>query len=257
MKRSTWTRGSTGGTNPRKGGIREKVTFNAAYDGQRMIGHLFLPGRPSPPFATVIYYPSGAAFGMQSSDNLGPEILDFLMASGRAVFVSTFLSTFERRDGFDLGHVKKNVWRDHCLKWSQDLGVSIDYLETRSDIDKDKLAFYGFSQGGIVGPVLLAMEPRIKAAVLEAGGFLGGGLTGNLAPEADPFHFAPRVKIPVLMLNGRYDILRRPEEEQDQLFRWLGTPPENKFRKIYETDHHAPRLERIKEVTAFLDKHLR
>jgi dienelactone hydrolase len=221
-----------------------------------MIGHLFLPRRPSPPFATVIYYPSGAAFGMQSSDNLGPEILDFLMAGGRAVFYPTFLSTFERRDGFNLGQVKKNVWRDHCLKWSQDLGVSIDYLETRSDIDKDKLAFYGFSQGGIVGPVLLAMEPRIKAAVLEAGGFLGGGLTSNLAPEADPFNFAPRVKIPVLMLNGRYDILRRPEEEQDQLFRWLGTPPENKFRKIYETDHHAPRLERIKEVTAFLDKYL-
>ena len=70
-------------------------------------------------------------------------------------------------------------------------------------------------------------------------------------------HFAPRVKIPVLMLNGRYDILRRVEEGQDQLWKRLGAPPENKVRKIYETDHHAPRLERIKEVTAFLDKHLK
>jgi hypothetical protein len=59
-----------------------------------------------------------------------------------------------------------------------------------------------------------------------------------------------------LMLNGRYDFARRVEEGQNLLYENLGTPRENILRKTYETDHDAPRLERIKEVTAFLDKYL-
>ena len=31
--------------------------------------------------------------------------------------------------------------------WSRDLGRAIDYLETRSDIDRTRLAFYGVSAG--------------------------------------------------------------------------------------------------------------
>jgi formylglycine-generating enzyme required for sulfatase activity len=237
--------------------IKEKISFDVAYDNLRMTGYLFLPKKGAPPFATVIYYPSGTAFFSSSSENIGPEMLDFLLVRGRAVFYPVFLSTYERRDGYAMFSKNRNPWRDHCFKWSQDLGRSIDYLETRAELNKDKFAFYGVSLGGIVGPVLLAVEPRIEVGILEAGGFVPGSMSSMLAPEDDPFNFAPRVKIPVLMLNGRYDILRRMEEGQAQLFKCLGTPPENKARKIYDTDHHAPRLERIKEVTAFLDKYLK
>ena len=34
-----------------------------------------------------------------------------------------------------------NLYRDHVVDWSKDLGRSIDYLETRPDIDRSKLAF--------------------------------------------------------------------------------------------------------------------
>ena len=37
------------------------------------------------------------------------------------------------------------------LQWSKDLGRSIDYLETRSDIDVHKLAYYGVSLGAAMG----------------------------------------------------------------------------------------------------------
>ncbi len=241
---------------PTENWTREKITFNSGRGTQRMTGYLFLPKAGTPPFATVIYQPSGLAFSIPSSDNLGPEILNFLLVRGRAVFYPVFLSTYERRDDFNLNNFTRGGWRDHCFQWSQDLGASLDYLETRPEINKDQLAYYGYSWGGLVGPILLAVEPRIKAAILEAGGFMGGSDSLLLAPEADPFNFAPRVRVPILMLNGRYDISRRMEEGQDQLFRRLGTPPDNKFWKVYETDHHAPRLERIKEVTAFLDKYL-
>jgi formylglycine-generating enzyme required for sulfatase activity/dienelactone hydrolase len=236
--------------------IREKTTFSAAYDGQRMAGYLFLPKKGRPPFQTVIYSPGGGAFFVSSSENLGPGILDFLPVDGRAVFCPIFLSTYERQDGFNSNNFDRNSWKDHCLRWSRDLGRSIDYLQTRAEIDKDRLAYYGYSQGSIIGPILLAVEPRIKAAIFEAGGFLSGGYSRMFAPEADPFNFTPRVKIPLLMLNGGYDFVHHVEGGLNPFIRFLGTPPEHQVRRVYETDHQAPRLERIKETTAFLNKYL-
>ena len=237
--------------------IREKISFSAAYDNQRITGYLFLPKKGAPPYETVIYFPGGDKFYVPSSEDIGPEILTFLLVDGRAVFYPVFLSTFERRDGFEFPSFRnKNLLRDHYLKWSRDLGRSIDYLETRAEINLDKLAYAGYSLGGVVGPVLLAVEPRIKVGIFEAGGFLTGTWCKEQAPEADPFNFAPRVNIPILMLNGKYDFLRRFEEGQNLLYEFLGTPRENIVRKTYETDHDAPRLERFREVTAFLDKYL-
>jgi len=237
--------------------ISEKISYNTAYDNQRMAGYLFLPKKGAPPFETVIYFPSAAVWYIASSKGLVPDVTDFLLVGGRAVFIPVFLSAYERRDGFDFPSFRnKNSLRDHYLKWSQDLGRSIDYLETRPEINKEKLAFFGMSVGGVVGPVLLAVEPRIKVGILEAGGFVSGAWCWEQAPEADPFNFAPRVKIPILVLNGRYDFMRRVQEGQSLLLEYLGIPPENKVWKLYDTDHSPPRLERIKEVTAFLDKYL-
>jgi hypothetical protein len=42
-------------------------------------------------------------------------------------------------------------------------------------------------------------------------------------PEADPVNFAPRVKVPVLMLNGRFDFYGPTAISQEPLFRLLGT----------------------------------
>jgi eukaryotic-like serine/threonine-protein kinase len=237
--------------------ISEKISYNTAYDNQRMAGYLFLPKKGAPPFETVIYFPSAGVWYIASSKGLVPDVTDFLLVGGRAVFIPVFLSAYERRDGFNFPSFRnKNSLRDHYLKWSQDLGRSIDYLETRPEINKEKLAFFGMSVGGVVGPVLLAVEPRIKVGILEAGGFVSGAWCSEQAPETDPFNFAPRVKIPILMLNGRYDFMRRMQEGQSLLWEYLGTPPENKVWKLYDTDHSPPRLERIKEVSAFLDKYL-
>ena len=64
-----------------------------------------------------------------------------------------------------------NAYRDHVIDWSKDLGRSIDYLETRPDIDHSKLAYKGFSWGAAMGSVLPAVEDRIKACVLISPGF--------------------------------------------------------------------------------------
>jgi len=138
------------------------------------------------------------------------------------------------------------------IAWSKDLGRSIDYLETRPDIDASKIAYQGRSWGGAMGSVLPAVEDRIKACVLVVPGF---NLQKSL-PEVDELNFAPRVKVPVLMLNGRFDFVFPPQASQEPMFRLLGTPKQHKRHVVYDTGHNIPESELIKETLNWLDRYL-
>jgi dienelactone hydrolase len=237
---------------------REKVSFDAAYGGERVIAHLFLPKNVAPPFQTVVYFPGAGAL---LSDRFNASIWfegdrDFFVKSGRAVLAPIYKGTFERRDGVKPGGPPGNppaLWRDHVIMWSKDLSRSLDYLETRKDIDNTKTAYFGFSLGGAVAPVLLAMEPRFKAAILSSGGLH----FQRALPEADGTNFVTRVKTPVLMLNGRYDSLFPVESSQLAIFRRLGTPDKDKKHVIYEGGHGGlPHAEEVRETLDWLDKYL-
>jgi dienelactone hydrolase len=50
----------------------------------------------------------------------------------------------------------------------KDLRRSIDYLETRQDIDISKLTYYGMSWGGWQGMIITAIEDRLVTSILLA-----------------------------------------------------------------------------------------
>ncbi|MGB6033232.1 MAG: bifunctional serine/threonine-protein kinase/formylglycine-generating enzyme family protein, partial [Bacteroidota bacterium] len=52
------------------GWIREKISFDAAYGGERVLAYLFLPANTQPPYQTVIYFPGSASTWMTSSQDL-------------------------------------------------------------------------------------------------------------------------------------------------------------------------------------------
>jgi serine/threonine protein kinase len=92
-------------------------------------------------------------------------------------------------------------YRDRVIQWAKDLGRSIDYLETRPDIDITRLGFYGYSWGACMGAILPAVDSRLKVNVL-----MGPGLyLEETRPEVDQINFAPRVTIPTLIVDGRDD----------------------------------------------------
>src|SRR5262249_19668523 len=66
----------------------------------------------------------------------------------------------------------------------------------------------------------------------------------------------PRVKAPVLMLNGRFDYIFPTATCQEPMFRFLGTSPEHKRRVVYDTAHDIPRPEAIKESLDWLDRYI-
>ncbi len=45
----------------------EKITFDSAYGGERIIAYLFLPRKVSPPFQVVVHFPGASAVHMRSS----------------------------------------------------------------------------------------------------------------------------------------------------------------------------------------------
>ena len=236
--------------------IKEKVSFDAAYGGERVPAYLFLPKSGQPPYQTVVYFPGSNAIDMRSSDkneSLRVSNFDFIMKSGRALLFPIYKGTYERGDGQASSIPDEtNSYKEHVIQWAKDLRRSVDYLETRSDIDSDQLAYYGFSWGGRLGGLMVAVAGRFKTAILYVAGFR----FQKQKPEVDPFHFVSRVRIPVLMLNGRYDSFFPHETSQIPMFKLLGTPEEHKRHLIYDTGHLIPRNQLIKESLEWLDRYL-
>ena len=76
-------------------------------------------------------------------------------------------------------------------------------------------------------------------------------------PERDPVHYLPRITIPVLMLNGRYDPGFTLEGSQKPMFRMLGTDAEHKKHSLSDSSHvAAPSPERIQETVSWFDRYL-
>ncbi len=212
-----------------------------------------VPKKAAAPLQTVVYFPGSFVIQARSSATAFPYQLDFILKSGRAIIYPVYKGTFER--GGDLRSDTPNTtssWRDHVIAWSKDLGRSIDYLETRPEIDRNKLCYFGFSWGGAMGAIMPAIESRLKVCVLQFGGF---NLQKTL-PEVDQLNFAPRVKQPVLLLSGRYDSVFPVETSQLPLFRLLGAPEEHKRHVVYDTAHSIPKNELIKETLDWLDRYL-
>lgn len=132
-----------------------------------------------------------------------------------------YKGTFERRG--DGGPEGPSAERDRDIQRFKDLARSIDYLETREDIDREKIAYYGFSWGAREGPTFTALEKRFRVSIL-----FGGGFDRRQRPaEVDPFHFAPRATTPALMINGRDDFRFPLELSQKPMFRALGAPEQD------------------------------
>ncbi|MCJ7487173.1 MAG: protein kinase [Candidatus Aminicenantes bacterium] len=238
-----------------EGWIHEKVVFDAAYGGEKVLAHLFLPKNAPPPFQTVIYFPGSASTWERSSWNIESfyeftMFLSFLVKNGRAVLYPVYKGTFERGNPAMTalhGGAPSYQYTEFLIQVVKDFRRSIDYLETRPDINSGKLAYYGMSWGGFLGAIIPAVEERLKASVL-----LGGGLVSAGRPEANEFNYVTLVRTPTLMLNGRYD--NALEAGINPMFDLLGTPDKNL--KLYDTNHIPPRNEFVKETLAWLDKYL-
>ncbi len=174
--------------------------------------------------------------------------LDFILKNGRAVALPVMDGIFERRlpSYPDWGTI---AGRDLVIQQMKDMRRAIDYLQTRSDIDSEALAFYGWSWGGRLGAIALAVEPRLKVGILNQ-----AGLQHLKIPETSVLNYLRRVNVPVLQFNGIYDTDFRFETSAKPFFDRIGSADKNHVHGA--TGHFVPKATMIRETLDWLDKYL-
>jgi pimeloyl-ACP methyl ester carboxylesterase len=230
---------------------REKVRFQAPYGDEQIIAYLFLPKQGNAPYQCVLFVGSADILQAGSGARIYPA--RYILQSGRAMLYPILKYTLDRYSKVAADPIAQ---RDAVATWRKDLGASIDYLETRHDINAAKLAYMGGSLGSPLSPMLLFSEDRIKAAILLSAGLRPLGLL----PEADPVNFLPRMKFPTLMVTGKYDTILPVEIAQQPMFRKLGASAKDKRHVILPTGHGVQgpevRNQLAGEVLDWLDRYL-
>ena len=240
------------------GYVRQQIELDAAYNDERLTIFIFLPSGEnfSPPYQTVLFFPGSNDIYKTSYDELRLGSVEFVLRSGRALVYPVYKGTYKRKSELrsDVQNAS-NVYRDHTIAWSRDIGRAIDYLETRDDIDTERMAYLGFSWGAALGPIMTAIEQRFRTAIF----FVGGMMMQDVQPMSDPLNFLPRVTIPTFMFNGRYDSFFPVETSIQPFYDYLGTPDADKKLTITDSNHFVAAYSNnqlISEALDWLDKYL-
>ena len=88
------------------------------------------------------------------------ELADTLSRRGIAVL---------RLDDRGLGESRGDASKATTADFADDIRAAIAYLRTRPDIDPNRIALAGHSEGGIIAPMIAATDPKIHAIVILAG----------------------------------------------------------------------------------------
>ncbi len=228
---------------------RQLVTIDGEVGEERIELYLYLPEGPATRHQVVLFWPGAGPQFMDSMDDYDFP-LDFILRNGRAVALPVLNGTFKRR------LPEAPDWRTHAgrnlaVKEVREFRRMIDYLDTRPDIQSDKLAYFGKSWGGRMGAIVLSVEPRITVAVLNQAGINAGD-----DPDINVAHFLPRVGQPVLHFSGLYDTDFRFETSSKPFFERLGTPSADKKHVVEPTGHFVPRAIVKGETLDWLDRYL-
>lgn len=234
----------------------ERVSFDSSYSSDdRIIAHIYLPKNIKPPYQTVVWFQGAWCIRpVKSEGKLFPgRGQDFIMKSGRVLVIPILKGQWERSDGLRTWRSNESLeYADYLIKWTKDFRRTIDYLETREDIDPNKIGFMGTSWGAFNFPIIGAVEPRLKMSLCVI-----GGLSMTPArPEVDQISFIHRTKQPTLWLAGEFDPIFPYVESSQIAFNLLGTESSNKRFVQYPTGHNIPTHSLINESLDWLDKYL-
>lgn len=149
------------------------VLYKLSYSsvrGQRVPAYLAIPKEKVGEKMPVVVLMHGWNLFWGKNEDWVQEWIPLLTARGYAVLAPDHFMYGERKteEGFDEGSDRgPYYYRDWMCQTVVDLRRGIDYLESRPDMDMDRVAIFGGSLGGWIGSILTAVEPRIKTSVLS------------------------------------------------------------------------------------------
>lgn len=230
---------------------REKITFNGA-DNQRAIAYLYLPKNYPRPLQVINIVPAGdVANGLRSLSASIEDRLAPMIKSGRAVFGVVLQGYIERLPppDYEPPDPRTAEYRELIVNRITDLRRGLDYLVTRSEIDRNRIVLFAPSAGARIGLIIGAVENRYAGVLLMGAGVVKEDLL--TIPEANPINFAPHINGKKLMLQGRYDEDTPLKARAEPLFKLLGEP---KRIVVFEGGHVPDPEIFVTNLNAFFDE---
>jgi formylglycine-generating enzyme required for sulfatase activity/cephalosporin-C deacetylase-like acetyl esterase len=232
---------------------REKITYVGA-EGERAIAYLYLPKNFPRPLQVIHFMPMGSVPARFHTLERAVELFNSpFIKSGRAV-LAVALKGYPERDwpaNYKLPSSERVEYRDQVVNWITDLRRGLDYLETRSDIDTNRIAYQVASAGADFRIILPAVETRYRTVVLWGGGLRKSNLQD--ISEANSINFAPHIRAPKLMINGLYDEVFSLKTQGEPLYKLLREP---KRFVTYEGGHRPPVEFLAPTINRWLDEKL-
>ena len=97
----------------------------------------------------------------------------YLIDEGYAIIHPVYHNTYSREKTHNTFWPNDSEkYKNTIVKIGQDYKRSIDYIESRNDFNFENLSYFGYSWGSTTSNYLLAIDDRIKAAVLCVGGLM-------------------------------------------------------------------------------------
>jgi serine/threonine protein kinase len=231
---------------------REKIAYNGS-KGERALAYLYLPKHFSKPYQVVHIVPAGDVWGRHRTVPQSVEKrFGSFVRSGRAVYCVVMRGFLERdlpADSVDHEYGSVEYLEDQA-RHLVDLRRGLDLLETRDELDQNRIVYCKASQG-LMETVLPAIEPRYHAVVMWGVGISGYPAGGR--QEANPMHFAPLMRQPKLLLHGRYDETNPYRTEGEPFHNLL---PDPKTVLLSDRGHSPDPTKLVPTVNTWLDEAL-
>lgn len=248
--------------------IREKIVFRGAND-YRVPGYLAIPKTGIPPYPLVLQIHgmtlSKEDFWRSDSYHKGNLLTQALLDEGFAVlaldaqyhgerilfndFQSTLIMLFRKQ--------QINRLREMVVQTVVDYRRAMDYLETRKEIDPDRIGVIGYSLGGAMAFVLTGVDPCIKvitACVTPCLIRQRWPDQHNISAIA-PTNFVRAIHgRPTLMLMGKNDTGQCTVEEARALYDLI--EGEAKEIVFYDSGHRLP-VEHVSKAVKWFKNHLK
>lgn len=221
--------------------VRYSLAYDSAHD-QRVTALLAVPDskRFAPPYPAVILVHGSGGHKNTQYIAAASEMLTALGYATLSIDTQYHGDRARPKRSGDIHMPNMFTMRDAWVQSVIDMRRAVDYLESRPDIDRSKIGYLGFSQGGMLGSVLGGVESRISCFCLAVPGAGLLNIVKNIdryplirknwpvtvTPEVlktmeeivnvtDPIYFVGRIlPRPLLIIVAKHDEIIPPEASQ-------------------------------------------
>ena len=232
--------------------VRERLWIDGP-KGDSVLLYVYLPRNAEPPYQPIVAIPSSASFSEKSIPDFVEDVAAGQIRAGRAVVALVLLGMIEHPGSFRVRPPPPSVeFRDLMVYHATEMRLAMDYVSTRAEFDTTRFSYFALSFGAGSRLGFAAVDPRFRAVVL-----LGAGIDERVQPtlpEAANFNFAPHIRPPKLVINGRQDEEHPWQTRAEPLWDILREPKE--LLLVEGAGHVVPAETRTPKINEFLDRTL-